>query len=62
MKTNNRISMQGVELVILKSLISPSRSIKEADQNTIKEPDKGFGIKVDGIATHPRGVVIFQVA
>ena len=58
------MSMQGTELAILKSLISSSRSIKEADQNTIKEPDKGFGIciNVDGIATHPRGVMIFQVA
>ena len=56
------MSMQGIELAILKSLISPSRSIKEADQNTIKEPDKGFGINVDGIATHSRGVMIFQVA
>ena len=35
------MSMQGIELAILKSLISSSRSIKEADQNTIKEPDKG---------------------
>ena len=56
------MSMQGIELAILKSLISSSRSIKEADQNTIKEPDKSFDIKVDGIATHPRGVMIFQVA
>ena len=62
MKTNNRMSMQGIELAILKSLISTSRIINEADQNTIKEPDKGFGINVDGIATHPRGVMIFQVA
>ena len=40
MKTNNRMSMQGIELPILKSLISSFRSINEADRQTLKKPDR----------------------
>ena len=46
MKTNNRRSTQGIELAILKTLISPSRSINEADQQTLGKPSRNCWYKM----------------
>ena len=47
------MSTQGIELAILKTLISPSRSINEADRKTSRRPYK-FLVKMRCEQQHPK--------